>query len=360
MSSDNWEGDRDLDEYKGQDWKGSVFGGKYGHDEKYRGVGDYGGSSNSNNYGGGYSGGNTPSHGKRNGAIILLVIGLVVGGALFVTDIDISSVTQEINEKVNDIDISSVTQEINEKVNDIDISSVTQEINEKVWTSGDSLISTFDSLDSNYITISHDPIPSYANEYDVKNSISNALRQWMNVNPDMVIQLVKSGGEVHIEWKKNILGNHAGQITGGMMEVELGSNDCMGNWNQYAVFSLSDTISHEIGHYVGLGHSSDESHLMWGMVEPYPDVNFDDLEYNIPIKKSKFQSWIEYDILENEYDDLNRDYIKLDREYSQYPEIISSESQYQKAMQLYNQLNQLTTEMNILVDEMNCIVDVTP
>ena len=28
MSYDNWEGDRDLDEYKGQDWKGSVFGGK--------------------------------------------------------------------------------------------------------------------------------------------------------------------------------------------------------------------------------------------------------------------------------------------------------------------------------------------
>ena len=100
MSSDNWEGDRDLDEYKGQDWKGSVFGGKYGHDEKYRGVNDYSGSPNSNNYSGGYSGGNNPSHGKRNGAIILLVIGLVVGGALFVTDIDISSVTQEINEKV--------------------------------------------------------------------------------------------------------------------------------------------------------------------------------------------------------------------------------------------------------------------
>jgi hypothetical protein len=137
MSRDNWEGDRDLDEYKGQDWKGSTFGGKYGHNKKYRGVGDYGGSSNSNNYGGGYSGGNTPSHGKRKGAIILLVMGLVVGGALF----------------VNDIDISSVTQEINEKVNDIDISSVTQEINEKVWTSGDSLISTFDSLDSNYITM---------------------------------------------------------------------------------------------------------------------------------------------------------------------------------------------------------------
>jgi hypothetical protein len=271
------------------------------------------------------SGGNNPSHGKRNGAIILLVIGLVIGGALFVTDIDISSVTQEINEKV--------------------------------WTSGDSLISTIDSLDSNYITISYDPIPSYANESYVKNSISNALQRWMNVNPDLTIQLVESGGDVHIEWKKNILGNHAGQITGGLIEIELGSNDCMGNWNQYAIFSLSDTISHEIGHYIGLGHSSDESHLMWGTVEPYPDINFDDLEYNIPIKKSKFQSWIIYDKLENKYEGLNRDYLKLDREYSQYPETIYDDLQYQRAMQLHNQLNQLIDKMNILVNEMNCIAN---
>jgi hypothetical protein len=100
MSYDNWEGDRDLDEYKGQDWKGSVFGGKHGHDDKYRGVNNYDASPNSNNFSGGFSGVDKPSHGKRNGAIILLVIGLVVGGVLFVNDIDISSITQEINEKV--------------------------------------------------------------------------------------------------------------------------------------------------------------------------------------------------------------------------------------------------------------------
>jgi uncharacterized protein YkwD len=134
MSNNNWEGDRDLDEYKGQDWRGSVFSGKYGHDQKYVGSNDYGGSPNRNNsnYTGGYSRKNNSSHGKRNGTLILLIIVLVVGGVLFVNDFDITSVTQEINEKVNDFDITSVTQEINEKVNDFDVTSVTQEINEKV------------------------------------------------------------------------------------------------------------------------------------------------------------------------------------------------------------------------------------
>jgi len=354
MSSDNWEGDRDLDEYKGQDWKGSVFGRKYGHDEKYRGVDDYGGSPNSNNYGGGYSRENDTSHGKRNGAIILLVIGLIVVGALF----------------VNDVDLSSVPQEIDEKINDVDLSSIPQEIDEKVWKSGDSLKSTFNSFDSNHITISYDPIPDYSNDYYVRNSISDAVQQWTDKNPDMTIQLVESNGDVQIEWKKVIFAGHTGLMEGSIMDVELGSLDCNNNWNQYSMFSISDTISHELGHYLKLGHSIDPTHLMYGDDE-FTQIPFDNLGYNIPDNHLDFQSWIGYDVIENEYNDLNRDYIKLDREYikldrdyikldreySQYPEIISSELQYQKAMQLYNQLSQLSIEMNVLADEMNVLVD---
>ena len=148
MSNNNWEGDRDLDEYKGQDWRGSVFSGKYGHDQKYVGSNDYGGSPNRNNsnYTGGYSRKNNSSHGKRNGTLILLIIVLVVGGVLF----------------VNDFDITSVTQEINEKVNDFDITSVTQEINENVWKSGDTLFQEITSK-----TNSHDPrtIEKLVHEY---------------------------------------------------------------------------------------------------------------------------------------------------------------------------------------------------
>ena len=37
---DNWEGDRDVDEYAGQDWKSRILGGNY--DNRYRGVKNYG------------------------------------------------------------------------------------------------------------------------------------------------------------------------------------------------------------------------------------------------------------------------------------------------------------------------------
>ena len=218
---------------------------------------------------------------------------------------------------------------------------------------------TVNSFDKNYITISYDPIPDYANGNYVRNSISDAIQQWTDENPEMTIQLVESNGDVQIEWKKVIFGPHSGYMQGKMMEVELGSLDCNNNWNQYSIFSISDTISHELGHYLGLEHSADPTHLMYGEDE-FTQIPFDNLGYDIPDNHLDFQTWIEYDILENEYDDLNYDYVQLNREYSQYPETISSESQYQKAMQLYNQLNQLTTEMNMLVDEMNCIADVTP
>ena len=352
MSHDNWEGDRDLDEYKGQDWKGSVFGGKHGHDGKYRGVSNYGGSSGGSsggNYyssGGGYSRRNA-SHGKRNGAIILLILGGIIGGIFFVGDIDVSSISEVIDQNL-----------------DVDVSSISEDIDENIWKTGDILTTTINSLETEHITISYDKIPQYANQNYVKNSMSDAIQQWSKNNPDMTFEIVDTRGNIHIEWKKTMYGNHAGQITGGLMEVELGSYDCIGNWNQYSIFSLSDTISHEIGHYVGLGHSQNESHLMWGISQPYPDDNFDNLEYNIPIKKSKFQSWIIYENLETnynslsqEYAKLDREYVKLDREYSKYPEIIYDDLQYQKAMKLYNELNELSVEINSLADQINRLSD---
>ena len=41
------------------------------------------------------------------------------------------------------------------------------------------------------------------------------------------------------------------------------------------------TLYHEIGHLVGLGHTKDLNHLMYG-VNPPPTEPFNDLGFNIP------------------------------------------------------------------------------
>ena len=207
------------------------------------------------------------------------------------------------------------------------------------------ITNTSNSFDKNYIAISYDPIPNYANDNYVRNSILDAIKQWTDKNPEMTIQLVESNGDVHIEWKKVIFAGHTGLMEGSIMDVELGSLDCNNNWNQYSIFSISDTISHELGHYLKLGHSADPTHLMYGNDE-FTQIPFDDLGYNIPDNHLDFQSWIVSEKLENEYDQLSI-------EYDRFPSVIENGIEYQKAAKMYERLNFLT-------DELNCIADVIP
>ncbi|MFY9299877.1 MAG: CAP domain-containing protein [Candidatus Nitrosotenuis sp.] len=64
----NWEGDKDLDSYKDEDWKGRVFDGKY--DNRYHGVSNSGGGGRG--WGGSY--GSYSGRRRRNRTIILATI----------------------------------------------------------------------------------------------------------------------------------------------------------------------------------------------------------------------------------------------------------------------------------------------
>lgn len=114
--SDNWEGDRDLDEYKGQDWRGSVFEGKHGHDGKYRGVRSSKGSKKSSsskktsssgggkssggkNYGNSYS--NSGNSKKKSITISVIVIAILIFGYFFYTsgyEINLSEYTEKLKQ----------------------------------------------------------------------------------------------------------------------------------------------------------------------------------------------------------------------------------------------------------------------
>lgn len=98
---DNWEGDRDLDEYKGQDWRGSVFEGKHGHDGKYRGVRSSGGgrSSGGKNYGGSYS--NSGNKKKKSIIVPVMVVVILIFGYFFYTsgyEINLPEYTEKLNQ----------------------------------------------------------------------------------------------------------------------------------------------------------------------------------------------------------------------------------------------------------------------
>ena len=54
----------------------------------------------------------------------------------------------------------------------------------------------------------------------------------------------------------------------GVVEVALGDYECDGSFQLYDVESVEKIMTHELGHSVGLQHSSDSSNIMYPTLKP--------------------------------------------------------------------------------------------
>ena len=178
--------------------------------------------------------------------------------------------------------------------------------------------------DDGIYQVSISEIPSFADKGTINSGISKAMMMWENSNPELEFELTDERGEIRIVWEEYMGREHVGYITGGLVEVGLGSFDCRGNWQQFSSNMIADTIAHEIGHYLGLEHHTNDSHLMYGDDE-FTQIVFDDLGYNIPNLNSKYSTWIEWE--------------KLDQQ-----------------LERYDSSNNVIA-YNRIVEEMNCIAD---
>ena len=116
MGSDNWQGDRDLDSHKDEDWKGRVFDGKY--DERYKGVGKYGSGGRGGRSPGGYHFSSRKSRKASSSKIIVAIIVpiIVIGAFIFATQIDFN--LDSSNKKIDSSLFSSLDKPENVILND--------------------------------------------------------------------------------------------------------------------------------------------------------------------------------------------------------------------------------------------------
>ena len=145
----------------------------------------------------------------------------------------------------------------------------------------------------NIITYSIDGVPSYADRSIVEKSVNNAFNRWSESNPEIDYVRVDSGGNIRITYVK-IIGMYDGnQVLGFVNEVgcfdncvitlALGDNNCDSRWSQFTLVSSQEIIMHEIGHTLGLTHTTHNSNLMYSEVDPLASSSkYENFGYGVP------------------------------------------------------------------------------
>lgn len=143
-------------------------------------------------------------------------------------------------------------------------------------------------------TVYYRDIPDYADGQTVQAALYGAIQEWEEANPGVGFELVDHGADLDLYWVRWMPGSQLGQYvarttadyesTMHRINIRLGSDDCHSEYQQYSLESLRHTITHEIGHYLGLRHIDDETHLMYSdeLFNVDSASVYDDQGYNIP------------------------------------------------------------------------------
>ncbi|MDE1872080.1 MAG: matrixin family metalloprotease, partial [Thaumarchaeota archaeon] len=116
-------------------------------------------------------------------------------------------------------------------------------------------------------------LPSYAqiNESEV---INNAFSFWEHVYPNTNFYITNSTNfDLDVQWIKDfgdINGYIGEEFNGHNIFVGLGDSDCLGTWKPYSSQTVTHIATHEIGHFLGLGHVTDPNNVMY----PYTQVQY--------------------------------------------------------------------------------------
>ncbi|QLH04599.1 peptidase [Nitrosopumilus oxyclinae] len=232
------------------------------------------------------------------------------------------------------------------------------------------------SKDHQIIYYSFEDVPDVPDKQIPIDALKKALDTWEEYNPNLEF-IESKNSNIEIKWQKYASSTHTGLATCNtvlfgilshcILDISIGAQDCNSNFVQNDENMVVNILMHEIGHTMGLGHTSEKNHLMYSTESPQIDYNTKG--YSIPERFEEL--YVGQKLLLSEEKEIESQIKLLDdkiaREQSQYDEYYKQyefyegktlpPKEFEKAQQAHDKLNKQAEKVNDLIDQQNELIE---
>ena len=237
------------------------------------------------------------------------------------------------------------------------------------------LTKTISNSNEKTVFYSIQEIPNIPDKQIPQNALKKALSAWESLNPNLKF-VESSSPDVQIRWQSHASETHSGLATCNSalfgvlnhcyLDISVGNEDCNGNYVQNDENMVANIIMHEMGHALGLKHTSERNNLMYSTESPIEDFN----NYGLTIPEKFEELYVGQKSLLEEDKQLREEIglleTKIAREQSQYDEYYKiyeyykgktlAPDEFQKAQRMLDQLNSQGEKVNSMIDQRNDLV----
>jgi len=223
---------------------------------------------------------------------------------------------------------------------------------------------------------SFEDVPSIPDKQIPVNALKKAIETWEASNPNLDF-IQSENSNIEIRWQTYASSTHTGLATCSsvlfgilnhcVLDISVGVEDCNGNFVQNDENMVANILMHEIGHALGLGHTSETDHLLYSTQSP--QIIFDTKGYVIPdrfeelyvgqkaIVQQEKEIRAEIESLDFKISREQSQHDEYEKQYQYYEGKTLSPNDFKKAERAFDKLNSQVEKVNTMIDQQNQLID---